>query len=124
MYEEIKNLPIINRTDNNKVNELAESMLKDGWKDSPILYTNLGLVTGSHRLVALNKLNEMLEDAEDDMYNTISEILENVETIDVTDIINDYCEKNDCGFDNIDFSSLGKIFEGTEIEQYKDEIEW
>ena len=42
---------------------------------------------------------------------------------DVSDIINDYCEKNDTYWDEIDFSYLRDVFAGTWVEEYKDETE-
>ena len=43
----------------------------------------------------------------------------------VDDIINAWCEENDCTIDEIAYDNLGQIFAGTWVEQYKDEIaEW
>lgn len=124
MYNDIKCLNGINQVDKEKVGELVNSLLQNGWNGEPILYTTLGLVTGSHRLAALKQLENKYWDYEDEIQTKIDDIFENIETIDVTDIINEYCENNDCSWDNIDFSSLGHIFKGTEIEQYKNDIEW
>jgi capsid protein len=55
----------------------------------------------------------------------IDEILNSDLAEDVTDIINDYCEENEVCWDEIDFAALGKIFAGTWVEDYKNEIkEW
>lgn len=115
-YEEIKSLPLVNDVDAEKVEEIKKSIMENGWQRAPILYTNLGLVTGSHRLAALKEIDDY-EDDDDVLFEDVAE--------DVTDIINDYCEKNDMTWDELDFSSLRKIFTGTWVEDYKDEIrEW
>lgn len=114
-YFDISSLPTVNEVDQNKVEEIKGSILANGWQGAPILYTNLGLVTGSHRLAALQEIEESGED--DVLFENIAE--------DVTDIINDYCESHDTYWDELDFSNLGAIFAGTWVEDYKDEIrEW
>lgn len=112
-YEDIKCLPLVNEVDQNKVEEIKKSILANGWQGAPILYTNLGLVTGSHQLAALREIEET-EDDDDVLFEDVAE--------DVTDIINDYCEKNDMTWDEIDFSYLRDIFSGTWVEEYKDQI--
>lgn len=115
-YFDINSLPMINEVDKNKVEEIKESILKTGWQGAPILYTDLGLVTGSHRLAALRSIEETGED-DDVLFEDIAE--------DVTDIVNDYCEKNDMSWEDLDFSYLREIFAGTWVEQYQDELkEW
>ncbi|MEQ2422434.1 hypothetical protein WMO23_06765 [Megasphaera sp. CLA-AA-H81] len=113
-YFEISSLPTVNDVNHDKVEALKKSILSNGWKGAPILYTNLGLVTGSHRLAALREIEET-EDDDDVLFENIAE--------DVTDIINDYCEKNDMTWDELDFSSLRDIFTGTWVDEYKDDIE-
>ena len=93
---------------------IKESMLKNGYVGCPILYTNMGLVTGSHRLQALKEINNTGEG-----YHILNSDLAE----DVTDIINYFCEANEISWDEIDFSDLGKIFTGTWVEKYKNEIE-
>lgn len=117
-YEDIKCLPLVNDVDEKKVSEIKESILKNGWEGAPILYTDMGLVTGSHRLAALQKIEEDDDVIDDDvLFEDIAE--------DVTDIINDYCEKNDMTWEDLDFSYLREIFAGTWVDEYKDEIrEW
>lgn len=115
-YEDIKCIPSVNDVDEKKVSEIKKSILANGWQGAPILYTNLGLVTGSHRLAALQEIEESGED-DDVLFENIAE--------DVTDIINDYCEKNNMTWEDLDFSYLREIFAGTWVEEYKDEIqEW
>ena len=112
-YFEISSLPMANDVDEKKVSEIKESILKNGWKGAPILYTNLGLVTGSHRLAALREI----EEDDDVLFEDVAE--------DVTDIIDDYCESQDTYWDELDFSNLREIFASTWVEEYKDEIrEW
>lgn len=115
-YFEISSLPTVNDVNHDKVEALKKSILSNGWKGAPILYTNMGLVTGSHRLVALQEIEETGED-DDVLFEDIAE--------DVTDIINSYCESHDTYWDELDFGNLGAIFAGTWVEEYKDEIrEW
>lgn len=115
-YEDIKSLPTINEVNHDKVEEIKKSILENGWQGAPILYTNLGLVTGSHRLAALQEIEETGED-NDVLFEDVAE--------DVTDIIDDYCSSHDTYWDELDFSYLREIFTGTWIEGYKDEIrEW
>lgn len=115
-YEDIKSLPTINEVNHDKVEEIKKSILENGWQGAPILYTNMGLVTGSHRLAALQEIEETGED-DDVLFEDIAE--------DVTDIINSYCEERDIYWDELDFSSLRDIFSGTWVEEYADSIdEW
>ena len=126
MFEEIKGCELISTVEESKVNGLVESFLENGWNGAPILFCKSlqALVTGSHRLAALISLEENYDDYTEEQQEVIDELFDAVEAIDVTDIIDDYCESNEVAFDNIDFSTLGLVFEGTEIEQYADEIEW
>lgn len=115
-YFEISSLPTVNDVNHDKVEALKKSILSNGWKGAPILYTNMGLVTGSHRLAALQEIEETGED-DDVLFENIAE--------DVTDIVNDYCESQDTYWDELDFSNLREIFASTWVEEYKDEIrEW
>lgn len=126
MYETIKNFAGINAVVEPKVKELVDSMLKNGWQGAPILFVeDTGLVTGSHRLEALKRLEKMYDNADEETQSHIEEILNAEIALDVTDIINSFCEENACSYDEIDFSSLRSIFEGTEVEQYAAELaEW
>ena len=122
-YFEISSLPMVNDVDEKKVSEIKESILKNGWKGAPILYTNLGLVTGSHRLAALREIEEDDDVLDDDVLDD-DVPFENIAE-DVTDIIDDYCESHDAYWDELDFSNLREIFAATWVEEYKDEIrEW
>lgn len=115
-YDEIASYAELNATDEAKVAELAESMKQNGWQGAPILVCNMGLVTGSHRLAALAKLDVEGFDGEA-LYTDVAE--------DVTDEINAYCEREGIGYDGIQFDNLRTVFEGTWVEEYKEEIvEW
>lgn len=124
MFSKIRNLPLVNEVDESKVQALVESMLANGWQGAPILYVaDTGLVTGSHRLAALQRLEEMQADADDARFDRISEILSSPVALDVSDIVNAFCAEYDYSFDELDFSSLRPIFAGTEVEAYADQIE-
>lgn len=114
---EVITLVRINATDPTHVAEIAKSIEKNGWQGCPILYSgSFGmLVTGSHRAAAL----ELLEDNDFDI-DSLGEVAE-----DVDDIIDAWCEENDCSHDDIKYDYLREIFGGTWVEEYKDEIaEW
>ena len=104
-YWDIKKLELVNDVDENKVEKIKQSIIKNGWQGCPILYTDLGLVTGKE------------EESRDILDENVAE--------DVSDIINEYCEENGIYWDEIDFSNLRDIFTGTWVEEYKDElVEW
>lgn len=114
-YEDIKCYIPINDVDNNKVLAIAESIKNNGYVGCPMLVCeSFGmLITGSHRLADLSYL-----ETEDDDFDYDIECAE-----DVSEILNAYCEENDITIDQIDFSNLSPIFEGTWVEAYKNEIE-
>lgn len=119
------NYPPINDVDNDKVDRIVSSILSNGWQGAPILYhESIGLITGSHRSVALERIFEMYDN--DELTDEQMEIVEEIDYIgdyayDVTDIVDRYL---DAGND-IQFDYLSPVFEGTEIERWKDEIaEW
>lgn len=117
-YEMISGYAPINEVGDAKVAELAESMRDNGWVGAPILCCNCGLITGSHRLAALQLL-ESDDDGPWDLYGW--DVAE-----DVTDEVNAYCEKTGDGYEGIlKLDELSVVFGGTRIEQYKDQIaEW
>ena len=125
-YSSIQCLPAINSVDQAKVNELVASMLTNGWQGAPILYTAHGLVTGSHRKAALDSIDRAWDTLSDEQKNIASTLLGSADiALNVTEIIETYCEENGLDWDDIDFGGIGQIFAGTEVEQYKDEIvEW
>ena len=112
-FDEISCYATVNATDGAKVAELAESMKENGWKGAPILVCNMGLVTGSHRLAALKAIDSDAEYDGEVLYEDVAE--------DVTDEINDYCEREGIGFEEIQFDNLRDVFAGTWVEEYKDE---
>lgn len=117
----------INAVDEDKVNGLVKDMLSKGWVGAPILYhQSIGLITGSHRMAALNKIEEMYynEELSESQMEKADEIDNNEDyALDVTEIVDEYLDENpDTGFE---FDQLGVIFQGTEVEEWKDEIvEW
>ena len=116
-YEEIKGYAPVNNIVSDKVSALAESIKTNGYIGAPILVASVSgvLITGSHRLAALEKLEN---DGEIDVWSM--DVAE-----DVQDIIDTWCEENDASIDDIDFGNLGRVFSGTRIEQYREEIvEW
>ena len=116
-YSEIASYAGINAVDAGKVADLAESIKANGWQGAPILVCNMGLVTGSHRLAALKAIDSDAEYDGEVLYEDVAE--------DVTDEINDYCEREGIGFEEIQFDNLRDVFAGTWVEEYKDEIvEW
>lgn len=127
-YDDIRGLNPINSTDPGKVEALKASMRAHGWTGAPILYTDYGLVTGSHRKAALDSLRgKDYWDLTGDEQEMIDYILDECPDIaeDVTDIIDAYMERTGVEWDDIDFADLGRIFAGTWVEEYKDElIEW
>lgn len=124
-YRDISRFAIINKTDSARVNELADSMIADGWKGCPILILDGALLTGSHRLAALKEVerrymaDEM--DEEPDVLN--QEIAE-----DVSDIVNENiaAKEDELGYaPEIDYSDIGWLLSGSWVEAYKSEIaEW
>ena len=100
--------------DEKKVEALAEDMKKNGFT-SVILLANLDgwyLVTGTHRYLAVKKLDE--EDIEVE-----------IKYVDVTDAIEDYCEREDVTIEFVPLDHLRKVFEGTKYEEFAREcVEW
>jgi hypothetical protein len=124
-YDKISCYAVINEVDREKVESLKKSIKKNGWNGLPILYTELELITGSHRLIALQELDKEYDNGdiekeyEDNVYNVLCKN-ENI-CEDVTDIINEYCSRGE----DVEYDSLGKMFNDTWVEKYKNEIiEW
>lgn len=125
-FDEVFNgMIMVNDIDEEKVNDLVESM-KDGWKGMPILYHEEQgqLITGSHRMAALNKIDEMVCEDFDKWNPVFEKVLNTPCFLEVSEEIEAYCEANECTIDDIDFSSLSEVFEGTNIEKYAAEMEW
>ena len=117
-FDDIKHLHSINNVDDELVLDLINSIMERGWQGCPILIYNGELLTGSHRLIALKNIAVL---------NPNEKVLQEYVAFDVTDIVNRrILELSDDEFEyGIDYSDLGLLFEGTEIEKYKDEIkEW
>lgn len=115
----------INETDKEKVDQIVKSMLENGFVGCPILvYGESQLVTGSHRRQALIELDKMTyTDIPEEIEGMIENIMENDIAVDVQDIVDEWLEENETY--DIPFDSLGQIFAGTWVEEYKEEIaEW
>lgn len=114
-FEEIAQYSLINDVNEDKVNEIAESIKVNGFVGCPILVASEQLITGSHRLAALKLLDMQGYDLSN-MY--VAE--------DVTDLVNDafekFNEKNEY-YPDLDLSDIGWMFNGTWVEEYKDQIE-
>lgn len=117
-YNDIKYAIPLNDVDCEAVEELTTSIKLNGWQGCPILVWGNNLVTGSHRLATLKKL-------ENDGYDT--EALGDVAE-DVTDLIDAALSKYEAehGYiPDIDYQDIGWLFADTWVEAYKDEIaEW
>ena len=101
-----------NGVDEKKVETLAEDMKKNGFT-SVILLANLDgwyLITGTHRYLAIKKLEG--EDIEVE-----------IKFVDVTDAIEDYCEREDVTIERVPLDSLREVFEGTKYEEFVRECE-
>jgi len=113
---------MVNSVDESKVNALVESMLSNGWHGCPILVWGNTLVTGSHRYAALQKIYEMVDDGEIDS----AAVLDQDVAADVSEIVESAVATRTAedGYASmVDFSDIGWIFEGTWVEEYKNEIE-
>ena len=99
-YYDIKCMPKVNKTDDKIVNQLVQSILKNGYLGEPIYYCEMGLITGSHRLTALQTID-------DSDFDNIYDILNNDDiAIDITDIINQYCENKEICFEELPFDDF------------------
>lgn len=126
MFYKIKG-ELINDVDVEQVQELIESILTNGWQGAPILYhSSIGLITGSHRKAALDRISEMYynDELSAEQETIVEQIDEDGEyALDVTDIVDAWMDENPG--EEWEYDSIGKIFEGTAVEMWKDEIiEW
>ncbi|MBH9981109.1 MULTISPECIES: ParB N-terminal domain-containing protein [Bifidobacterium] len=119
-YRQISCYATPNPTDGSHVDEIEQSILEHGWRGAPILVDSIqGIcITGSHRMAALARLAGQGRHGIGDMKVAL----------DVHGIVQDWWDKQDPELlDCVEFpyDSLGSVFAGTEVEQYKDEIaEW
>ena len=136
-FREIGNdVNLINPIETERVKEIVESLLENGWIGAPMLLSEYGMFTGSHRLEALRALAAaetfsymeeygITEEIAEEYKSKIDEILETEVAVDVTEEVEEWMERTGETLEYIDYSELGKIFEGTWVEEYKDEIvEW
>ena len=117
-YMQISCYATPNDTDRKHVDEIAQSILKHGWDGAPILVDSVqGIcLTGSHRMAALQHLADDTDMDVDDM--TVA--------LDVHDILEDWYDSQDPEtVDELPLDNLRAIFEGTGVEEYKDQLpEW
>ena len=116
-FREIECFEPINEVDENKVNEIAESIKANGFIGCPILICGETLITGSHRLTALQQLAEQEDNDEIDFIGVRDMLV----ATDVTDLIENALTKNPDR--ELDTSDIGWLFEGTWVEEHKNEIE-
>ena len=114
-YRQIASMQPINDVDESKVENLINSMRENGYVGCPILVCNDQLLTGSHRKAALEKLSE--DEWEVYEWEVAEDVTELVEAA-----FEKFEEENGWARD-IDYSDIGWIFEGTWVEEYKNEIE-
>ena len=121
-FREIECFEPINEVDQNKVDEIKESIKANGFIGCPILICGESLITGSHRLTALKQLAEQ-EDNDEIDYIGVRDL---IVAADVTDLVDEamrkFEEENGYTID-IQFDNIGWMFEGTWVERYKSEIE-
>ena len=78
MFEMIGYGELINKVDEDKVQQLIESIINEGWKGAPILHhQSIGLITGSHRTAALRRISDMYEN--DELTEKQREIVEEID---------------------------------------------
>ena len=121
-FREIEYFAQINEVDQNKVNEIKESIKANGFIGCPILVCGESLITGSHRLTALKQLAEQ-EDNDEIDYIGVRDL---IVAADVTEIVDEAIRKfeEENGYTpDIQYDNIGWLFEGTWVEEYKDEIE-
>lgn len=121
----------INDTEAEKVNDLVKSMENNGWTCMPILVNEetAELITGSQRLAAIKIIYDKYNAGEYDDDAAIEELINDVDVAeDVSEIIDAYAERRmeEVGyFDGIEYDNVRKVFSGTWVEQYADQmVEW
>lgn len=116
---EIINYIPVNSTYADHVFEIKNSIMENGWQGCPILVSEAHnrLITGSHRLAALQDISNNEWDFDLD---SLGDVAENVD-----DILDAWCEEHDCTIDDLPYDDLCAIFSGTWVEQYADDLkEW
>lgn len=122
-YNDIACYALINDVDADKVNDLADSMIENGWVGCPILVYGEELLTGSHRLAALREVERRYLTGEID---EVPEVLTCDIAEDVTEIVEENIAKaeEENGFaPEIEYDNLGWMLEGSWVEEYKDDME-
>lgn len=121
-FREIEYFAQINEVDQNKVDEIKESIKANGYVGCPILVYGESLLTGSHRLTALQQLAEQEDNDEIDYIGVRDMIVADDVTEIVENALRKFEEENGYARD-IEFDNIGWLLEGTWVEKYRDEIE-
>ncbi|GHV51248.1 hypothetical protein FACS1894216_04910 [Synergistales bacterium] len=125
-YHNIACAAPVNGTDAAKVAEIVKSIEDNGWQGMPILVCDDILVTGCHRQAALGEIARKCDEGEydDDMEEKMVNLLNDRGiAANVRDLMDDYY--NETGECFTEFDHLALCFEGTWVEDYKDELrEW
>lgn len=122
-YNDIACYALINDVDTDKVNDLADSMIENGWVGCPILVYGEELLTGSHRLAALREVERRYLTGEID---EVPEVLTCDIAEDVTEIVEENIAKaeEENGYaPEIEYDNLGWMLEGSWVEEYKGDME-
>ena len=86
----------INDVEQDKVDEIKESMKKSGYIGTPIFYTNYILLTGSHRYEALKQLEKEGIEIE-------------IKAIDLTNKVETYLLENDMDYTEIQYDVINDM---------------
>ena len=112
----------LNPIEAEKVEGLVKSMLENGWQGCPILVVDGCLLTGSHRLAALEAICQMVEDGELED----AEVLHQDVAEDVSEIVTENYTAWEAEHDEareIEYDNIGWLLAGSWVEEYKGEIE-
>ena len=113
-------IPINAVNDSGKVEAIAKDIANEIFTAPELMYVDFGngryAITGSHRIAAC----EMLMDEDWSKYQNLT-----LEVLDVSDIVEEYCERTGHTLDSIDYADLRAIFKDTEYEyEIKENVEW
>lgn len=118
-FEDISCFSVPNDVDERHVDELEKSILKHGWRGAPILVDEQAgmCISGSHRMAALQRILDKDE---------MDDVLQMDVAYDVGDLVDKWTVDNtvDGWCPSFPYDSLGEVFKGTEVERWKDSLEW
>lgn len=127
-YKQICSYEKVNQTEQPKVDALVTSIEQNGWVGMPILVCGESLVTGSHRIAALNKIEKKLlaDEYDMEMYVKMDALISDTNIADdISEIVDNYVaiEEENGGFYGLPYDNLSALLARTEYEAYKDELE-